>query len=70
MKLHEQLHNVMILSLGAFASMMYILIVQGEDPSLWSASLDGRLEVVEALIDRGADINQTTDVRAYLVTVE
>ena len=47
--------------------MMYVLILQGDDMPLWGASYDGRLEVVEALLDRGADINQTTDVRAYHV---
>ena len=47
--------------------MMYVLILQGEVTPLWGASSEGRLEVVEALLDRGADINQTTDVRAYHV---
>ena len=53
--------------------MMYVvivLIVQGKVPSLWAGSFEGRLEVVEALLDRGANINQTTDVRAYQVTPE
>ena len=47
--------------------MVYVLILQGENTPLWGASIEGRLEVVEALLDRGADINQTTDVRAYHV---
>jgi hypothetical protein len=29
--------------------------------------LEGRLEVVESLLDRGADIHQTTEVRDYRV---
>ena len=50
---------------------MYVLILQGELTPLWGASCEGRLEIVEALLDRGADINQTTDVRAYHVyTIE
>ena len=46
--------------------MVYVLILQGEVALLWGASSEGRLEVVEALVDRGADINQTI-VRAYHV---
>ena len=46
--------------------MMYVLILQGKEMPLWGASHEGRLEVVEFLLDRGADINQTT-VRAYHV---
>ena len=45
--------------------MMYILILQGEVAPLWGASCEGRLEVVEFLLDRGADINQAANVRAY-----
>ena len=45
--------------------MVYVLILQGVVAPLWGASSEGRLEVVEALLDRGADINQTTDVRVY-----
>jgi ankyrin repeat protein len=43
-----------------------ILFLQGERTPLWSACLVGRLEVVESLLDGGADINQTTtEVRDY-----
>ena len=48
-------------------NVLYVLILQGKKMPLWGASSEGRLEVVEALLDRGADINQTTDVRAYHV---
>ena len=44
---------------------MYVLILQGEVAPLWGASREGRLEVVEFLLDRGADINQAANVRAY-----
>ena len=44
-----------------------ILILQGKDPPLWGASREGRLEVVEDLLDRGAEVNQTTDVRTIVL---
>ena len=49
--------------------MMYILILQGEVAPLWGASCEGRLEVVEFLLDRGADINQAANVRAYTIFI-
>ena len=39
-----------------------ILILQGKLPPLWEASSKGRVEVVEALLDRGAEVNLVTDV--------
>ena len=48
-------------------NMVYVPILQGKETPLWGASRGGRLEVSEFLLDRGADINQTTDVRNYRV---
>ena len=56
----------MIVSLELYTKIMYVLILQGEVAPLWGASCEGRLEVVEFLLDRGADVNQTT-VRAFHV---
>ena len=44
-----------------------ILILQGKKPPLWEASFEGRVEVVEALLDRGAEVNLVTDVSTYNV---
>ena len=41
------------------------IILQGMSRPLWAASLEGRVEVVQALLDRGAEVNQTNDVRAF-----
>ena len=58
----------MIAFLELCANRIYVLILQGKVTPLWGASSEDRLEVVEFLVDRGADINQTnTDVRAYHV---
>ena len=56
----------MIASFELCTNVIYVLILQEEVTPLWGASGEGRLEVVEALLDRGADINQTT-VRTYHV---
>ena len=44
-----------------------IFILQGKEPPLWGASFEGRVEVVEALLDRGAEVNLVTDVSTYNV---
>ena len=43
--------------------MVTVIILQGERTPLWRASEGGRLDTVEALLDRGAEVNLTTDVR-------
>ena len=43
--------------------LIIVIILQGKRKPLWSASKDGIPEVVEALLDRGADINLTNEVR-------
>ena len=40
-----------------------VIILQGIDKPLWSASYKGNLEMVEVLIDRGAEINLPNEVR-------
>ena len=40
-----------------------VIILQGELKPLWGASNGGRLDTVEALLDRGAEVNQRSDVR-------
>ena len=44
--------------------LIFVLILQGKRRPLWSASSNGIPEVVEALLDRGADINLTNEVRS------
>ena len=41
----------------------YVIILQGEFTPLWVASREGRLDTVEALLDRGAEVNRRNDVR-------
>ena len=43
--------------------LIIVIILQGKRKPLWSASSNGIPEVVEALLDRGADINLTNEVR-------
>ena len=43
--------------------LIIVPILQGKIKPLWPASKDGIPEVVEALLDRGADINLTNEVR-------
>ena len=43
--------------------LIIVPILQGKIKPLWSASSNGIPEVVEALLDRGADINLTSEVR-------
>ena len=40
-----------------------IIILQGEATPLWGASGEARLDTVDALLDRGAEVNLRTDVR-------
>ena len=40
-----------------------VITLQGIKKPLWSASYEGNLEVVEVLIDRGAEINLPSEVR-------
>ena len=40
----------------------HVIILQGEEMPLWGASQEGRLDTVEALLDRGAEVNQRNDV--------
>ena len=40
-----------------------VITLQGIKKPLWSASYDGKLEMVEVLIDRGAEINLPNEVR-------
>ena len=40
-----------------------IIVLQGKLMPLWGASSEGRLDTVEALLDRGAEVNQGNDVR-------
>ena len=42
--------------------LIIVPILQGKTKPLWSASKDGIPEIVEALLDRGADINITNEV--------
>ena len=42
--------------------LIFVIILQGGDKPLWIASKDGRPEIVGALLDRGADINITSEV--------
>ena len=45
-----------------------IIILQGKLTPLWRASYEGRSDIVEVLLDRGAEVNQRNDVRTlYLV---
>ena len=36
--------------------------LQGTYPPIYAASFDGRLNVVQVLLDHGADVNQPSDV--------
>ena len=54
-------HNLVLMHVNT------ILILQGKAHPLWAASYKGRLEVVEDLLDRGAEVNQTTDVRTIVL---
>ena len=54
-------HNLVLMHVNS------ILILQGKEHPLWAASYEGRLEVVEDLLDRGAEVNQTTDVRTIVL---
>ena len=47
--------------------LQWIFIPQGEVTPLWGASSEGRLDAVEVLLDRGAEVNLETDVRAWLI---
>ena len=38
-------------------------ILQGKQKPLWGASYEGKLGAVEALLDRGAEVNLSNDVR-------
>ena len=40
-----------------------VITLQGIKKPLWSASYEGNLEVVEVLIDRGAEVNLPNEVR-------
>jgi ankyrin repeat protein len=40
-----------------------LILLQGEETPLWGASAEERLDTVEALLDRGAEVNQRNDVR-------
>ena len=40
-------------------------ILQGKKKPLWGASREGKLGAVEALLDRGAEVNLLNDVRTY-----
>ena len=40
-----------------------VITLQGIDKPLWSASYVGNLEMVEVLIDRGAEVNLPNEVR-------
>ena len=40
-----------------------LIILQGKQTPLWRASHEGRLDTVEVLLDRDAEVNQRTDVR-------
>ena len=40
-------------------------ILQGEVKPLWGASSEGKLGAIEALLDRGAEVNLLNDVRTY-----
>ena len=42
---------------------MTVIILQGKRTPLWGASDGGRLDTVEALLDRGAGVNLRNDVR-------
>ena len=42
-----------------------ILILQGKELPLWGASFEGRVEVVETLLDRGAEVSLVTNVSTY-----
>ena len=44
-------------------------ILQGVVLPLWRASYEGRVEVVETLLDRGAEVNKTNHVRGYSCTL-
>ena len=39
-----------------------VLTLQGSSTPLYGASFEGRLNVVQILLDHGADVNQTTGV--------
>ena len=40
-----------------------VITLQGIKKPLWAASYEGNLEMVEVLIDRGAEINLPNEVR-------
>ena len=40
-------------------------ILQGKEKPLWGASCQGKLGAVEALLDRGAEVNLISDVRTF-----
>ena len=40
-------------------------ILQGEEGPLWGASHEGKLGAVEALLDRGAEVNLINYVRTF-----
>ena len=42
--------------------LIIVIILQGKEKPLWIASKDGIPEIVGALLDRGADINITSEV--------
>ena len=44
-------------------SSQFVITLQGITKPLWSASYNGKLELVEVLIDRGAEINLPNEVR-------
>ena len=46
-----------------------VITLQGIDKPLWSASYEGNLEMVEVLIDRGAEINLPSEVRVMCACV-
>ena len=41
-----------------------VITLQGIQKPLWVASCEGNLEMVEVLIDRGAEINLPTEVKS------
>ena len=43
-----------------------LIILQGKLTPLWRASHEGRLDTVEVLLDRGAEVNQRNDVRTLI----
>ena len=56
------MHTCIWIFIEVVKQLIIVPILQGKIKPLWSASKDGILKVVEALLDRGADINLTNEV--------